>query len=112
EVTRQFTLDVEAPLLRVRLLPFAIGSAQGDRNIQHSRSWRCRLVEGTTLEVHAAHERRVLEQVVLDDVYGHRVDEDAISPAHSRLAIIHRVPGESETRRDIMRSSRYLLAIR
>src|SRR5437879_4976778 len=98
-------LDVGCFIIRVDSIE--VLNAETDNWV--SRKWvieRCRVDRRLRLE------RRIGADDALPGIKRHLIKVEAISGSHRRCALLKRIPSDSETRREIIRSSRNGLAKR
>src|SRR5580698_5069593 len=96
DVVRDLTLDVEIPLLRIRLVPICRHTAHRLHAVIGC-STGARIIEGTTRDSRVAHERRIDELTIFQESNTRRIQEDSIATANCRLPVVPGIEGEAKT---------------
>ena len=97
----ELPLDVDVPLLHVRLLPIHVDSAELLRRKIQIRHRARRIVQTGVRYCNGLHEWRVSRSSALELTQGRQIEENAIATAKGSFAGVKGVPCESDSGCDI-----------
>src|SRR5262249_1632698 len=97
-IRQHLSLNIEAPLLHVRILVLWIPNAQGHRCERHRRRTRAGIIQPCIRDRKAREgRRRISSEVLLERSNKRGVKEYAVAGAHGRLSGTEGVPCQPES---------------